>query len=465
VAAELAKAVQRTGSLPETQQAAMAELAKVKPYEQTLLPPADPRSAAQQVLVAVFLHGDDVAPLEPHVTQQRREAYQAIGSGLKRALDKMRAQFVAARLPSGALFDTMMSLAEFSKEGEDAFGYRIQVGEAGVPLPTFYVVGDPGHYKVLATSWAPESLGRRAIELLKKGDTKTARRWLDWIAADSNATSNEKSPAGQLIRYLWTGGNESPLTAAASLVAKYGGSDEAIQILKQARQSSTISTERGQIDLALCEGYAQARRWADLLAAAQQASATFSVAEQGFAFVMKARAELKQWSGLEQDALQKLKKSADDGNALRAAALAAIGMGDHGKAAQYLKRLNEREYAGREAHALNAWNALLLGKVDEGMLQAVKKDQAYGSDASAFYLTGMLETALGKPEDAQQSLGRGLELEEANQLDAKAWVLFGRIQEQYGMPEAATAAYGRARSAPRADETSGWALGIIPGAR
>ena len=151
--------------------------------------------------------------------------------------------------------------------------------------------------------------------------------------------SGDDSPAA---KYLWAGFGPKGATieqtriAAASLIGTFSGSEEAIKTLLEARQSAKNSLDRGNLDLALCQAYTKAKRWSDLLPVAKRLSETYAVADKSFLYVIRARAGLKQWTELEQDARAELKSKPENDRALLAAASAMIRIAKLDKAGEYV---------------------------------------------------------------------------------------------------------------------------------
>ena len=75
---------------------------------------------------------------------------------------------------------------------------------------------------------------------------------------------------------------------------------------------------------------------------------------------------------------------------------------------------------------------------------------AGGEDAEAWFLKGSVELAMARPQDAQASAARSLELRPG---DARSWLLAGSAQQDLGTPQASRESFTRA-----AELAPGWAL-------
>lgn len=260
-------------------------------------------------------------------------------------------------------------------------------------LPAIFVAKEGGSYKVLATSGNPAALGHKALNRRKAGDEAGARRWLDLavfgqVTTDATAprlvvippsgpgSDGKEAPAAQL---LWSGFNELKRGAAlirmvaASMIATDSVSQVAILLLKQARPLATNGLDRGNLELALCQAYAKAQRWSDLLVSAKALSASFSVADKSFHYLSKARMGLKQWTELEQDAATVLKETPGDAEALRVAAEAMLRAGELERAGEYIERIRKLPFRSVEEYLLQARYELLTENTSEATIAELEK--------------------------------------------------------------------------------------------
>lgn len=133
--------------------------------------------------------------------------------------------------------------------------------------------------------------------------------------------------------------------------------------------------------------------------------------------------------------------------------------GNREKASEYGKRLVALPFVGQENRTLAAWNGLPAGKVDHATLDAMGRDAPpQGMDPENAYLTGLVQIALDKTEEAQRSLMAGLEVDEGSLSDANPRILPARIQERFGLPDAAAASQEKSKSRKRKNDASEWAL-------
>jgi tetratricopeptide (TPR) repeat protein len=362
----------------------------------------------------------------------------------------------------------MLSLLNLEQEGDDGFGYRLRVGKipGAREFPITYVILEDGEYRILGSTDTLEGVGKLVLELLEKGDVKGAQKWLDFVVPDLRSDNREGS-AGPATRFLWSGmveetrGPRDIRAAAASMIGRDSASEKAIQILKDARLTATAQIERNQIDLALCESLDKAKKWDELLTVARRLAGVPTFASDGFRFIVRAATGLKQWKTLQIEGERRLSVAKSDRFALRALATASIHQGNAEAAAKHLKTLAGLSYADSNDKLFEARNAMLIGVADNEMLTRLMGVAERTAKADYWYTLGLLQATLQKPEDAQRSLARALDMDDFAVLDAQPWVLVGKIYEQYGITDAAAAAYQRALGSSRGDDESDWAVLLI----
>jgi tetratricopeptide (TPR) repeat protein/transglutaminase-like putative cysteine protease len=468
-ARELLEAARRINSSPDIERR-LSALKSLKRVEDTPVSAGDPATPLLRLFLAVFRGQTDEAHVRSLLTKRDTLTKNAgaVDPQLRRLLAGIAGRLRSMGVSMEVVADFMLGGMTTEKEGDDSFGWVVQSSVAnGGNLPTAFVVKEDGEYRLLATSDSLENVGRLVLDLVNAGDLKTAQRWLDVVVNKLDAGPHgDTSPAARL---MWSGLSEKARTAAqtrlaaASLIATYTGSDEAIGMLKKERPAAANSLERGHIDLALCQAYLKASKWTELLASAADLGASFAVADKRFYFVVKARTGLKQWAELEKDAREELKKSPESAQALRAAILANLNAGTPKKASDYAERIGKLSFPGKDDRLLEAWQALLAGSVDARLIPLLEKERRPDNlESDIDFTLGLLHAATANPEEAQRALATALQVEAWDLVDAQAWVLQGMIQNQYGNLEAARAAYAEARQHPGDREQAAWALELVP---
>jgi tetratricopeptide (TPR) repeat protein len=270
---------------------------------------------------------------------------------------------------------------------------------------------------------------------------------------------------------LWSGstrelrGPAAIRVGAASLIAaSLKDNKTSIEVLQQARLKAPTAMERGQVDKALCEGFAHAQRWDDLVTAARRLGTVRTFGEESFRYLIQGLTGAKKWKELETEALKRATDNSMNLAAMRAVALAKVKLGDMPGAVDWLRKLTSTSGADSEEQEFAAWTLMLAGKADTEALTALRKGREKASkDTSYQYTLAMMEAMLQQPDAAQQSLMQGLVRDDYAHLSAAAWAAFGKICEQYGFAEDAADAFARARAAAEGKaEVAARVLPLIP---
>ena len=115
---------------------------------------------------------------------------------------------------------------------------------------------------------------------------------------------------------------------AASLTASSIKDTASIEVLEQARLKAPTAMKRGQVDKALCEGFAKAGRCDDLVVAARRLGTLRTFGEESFRYLLKGLAGAKKRKELETEALKRVTGNSLNLAAMRAVALAKVKLGD-----------------------------------------------------------------------------------------------------------------------------------------
>jgi tetratricopeptide (TPR) repeat protein len=166
---------------------------------------------------------------------------------------------------------------------------------------------------------------------------------------------------------------------------------------------------------------------------------------------------------LHAEAGRRLKASAKDTDALLATATSLIHLGQRESAAQFLKSITDSPYSGPSEVVLEAWNCLLNGQPDLGVLSKFDRwsNLPETNSADYWYTVGILQASLDLPDQAQRSLLKALDADDSPLLDPKAWVLATKIYDGFGLEDAANSARQKAKSLPPPDDTAKSALALL----
>jgi tetratricopeptide (TPR) repeat protein len=429
--------------------------ARVRPYEELPLDPADPRTPLKRlfILTAQALEeGGSLAELleilEPG-EDERVDPNDTAGflAAMRRG---MRAGAGDVEYTKG-LVDVILTLAQFVADGHPDVGYRVRM-VAGDKTQSAWVVKRGRGWKLVSIDFDPAALALRAWRAADKGRAAEAAQWLDWVRDEMGAAGGSSDPvAGPAFLQLWAPGGRRDATAvrvaAASLL---GGSRAAqgVQTLEAWRAALTDPRARFQVDRALLFADMRAGRWAAahevarrLLAAAPDSLVAWetgltALRRQGKAAEARALAE------------SRLAHRPDDPDALRELAGIAISSGQYDEGERRFARLVEIGRAVPGDLNNRAWNAVFRGAVNDEAIEwgRIASDKL---GASALHTLATLYAEKGRTSEAMQLLAKSIASTAADEAQPHDWYVVGRVAEQCGLPDVARASYTRAAADPQ----------------
>jgi hypothetical protein len=465
----LLKAAARLVNAPELQ-SRVEMISKLKRWDGASLPTSDPRAPVQRLFMDEFRGLWNAENIRSYFSKRLGGDVAALNFREKdMELGPLRHSLAAAGLDQEALLDFTSSLMEFVPTGDERYGYRITMHAPESNAFQFWVVREDGEYRLIGVPpLALEGIGALVLELLEKKDLKAAQWWLDDVAAKLEPASDGTGrPA---LTGLWSGVTEEARgpaairIAAATMIGASNGADSARTTLEQARIKAPTEMEKTQIDKAICETLAAAKKWNDLMVAAARLQTSRHFQEEGFRFYMKAATRAEKWKALETAALKKLETNADHVQAMQSVVLAKAKQGDWAGAAQWAKKLSAHKFAGVDEQIYVAWFTMARGAADTNALEALKKAKALtGSDRKHSYALGMMQAILGMADDAQAALSQAIGGDEIDALPAAAWAIHGKVCAQYGFSNCATSALEKARqlAQPKKDDELIWISTVV----
>ena len=454
-AGAMMSAAARVGGEPRLQALANI-LSRTKRYEEILAPETDPLRPVQDFLLAVYGVGRSAARTHDiaeklELRRYRDEAARSLGPALSGGFS------VENRA------DILLGGFETKRTGEEGKGYRFSI----YYLPPVFVAEDGERFRRIGSGENFAPAGEHILSLLDSGEIEAAKWWLKEVFPAVKPSADEPGlPAvGSLASWV-TDATEDPNVirpAAASLVGRYASSDRAISILVTARGTAENDLDRAQLNLALCEAYASAGHWTELLATAKSLIASRHFKAEGLHYAQKAAVASQLWAELETLAAARLEEQPEDRTGMRAMAIAKSHQGDFEERDAWLEKLGKGPFAGVHIARLEAWLAILSGKPDRSHVETLSsKDRRTGvQEVDTLYTLAELHAVLGEPDDAMHSLRLAVANSSVSELDAKAWVIYGKICEGYGFPAEAAKAYERAKATPPRDDMDWWALASL----
>jgi tetratricopeptide (TPR) repeat protein len=439
-------------------------LSKFKRYEDVKHPDTDPRSVMQRLIRLLLTREPVPGEIDELVIRTGK------GDRENEALASLRKESLGDLLPLIQLgfdaenfIDMTVGGLQLAVEGDDRGGYRVfSTAGSESALPTLFVVKTDTGYKAIGSADSMEEIGRRVLDLVKEKKIAEAQAWLDLAVPHLKSGPDGWKPAAH---GLWSGvnaanrGPQDVRTAAASLIGHGDGSADAVEILKAAYPLAKNAIDRGQLDLALCEAHAKAKRWTDLAGSARRLMTSRTYDTAGYQYLMRTYQERMDWKGLEVAALALTKGAVAPNDAWQYVAIGRMLSGNFVGATEAIGNY-QKTAPGAASKELNAWNQLLVKKVADSTIALVHKGNS-AEESENPYLLALLLLAQRKTEEGQDVLRRAVGNREADSLDARAWVAYGNICDQYGFPEAAATAWSRGKSARSGTRESQWAIASL----
>lgn len=373
---------------------------------------------------------------------------------MRRDLDVVSEEGIPGRFSLDLAFNEL----EVDSEGDPATGLRLTaemfddsthwyVVAADVRAPEIVAMVDEGELEQLA------AIASRAVELLDRGETEAARRWLDWAREELPSPSADDPLGDQPFVHLWSSGGErgeaAARRAAAALRVHSDDDDEAAAALESLRRERAAVEGAGDeettpyLELAIAEGLLVADRAADALPLLRRLAARRPDSADLFRALAAALAEIGDTDALRAAAEERLARLPGDRAALWAGRIAAEVDGDVAAAQVWLRRTEEAGEAWSATYNQLAWFDAVLGRVDEDSLEmahrAVKASN--GVLSSRLHTLATVYAELDRPVEARDVLHNAVAV--AGEMQSHDWYVVGRIAESYGETTTAVDAYRR----------------------
>lgn len=425
--------------------------ARVRRSEDVPLDDADPRTVVKRLFVAMAAvgeTGDDAQLLT--LVAPRDETMAAGDPAANRLLVRrmLRAAGASARFDH-QVADLVLSLGEFSAQGDPWSGYRVRI-VTGDSVQSAWVVRRDGRFKVLTSGGEPGILALEAWKNANGGDPAVAAQYLDWLREElAGAQSDPDDPVdGPVFLELWrpTPGGRADATAvrvAAASELRGERVAQGLQALQAWRAALADPAARFRIDRALLSLASRAGRPADTVEVAKRLLAAAPTSRTAWLSAVGSLRSLGRLAEARALAEERLARKPDDPMALRELAELAAAAGQYGEA--------DRAYAkiaslGRTTPGdLNnrAWNAVFRGAVDDTAVEWGRQ-AAEKSGAAALNTLATLYAERGRAAEAMQVLAKGIAATVADEPSPADWYVVGRLAEHCGMPDAARQSYTRA---------------------
>jgi tetratricopeptide (TPR) repeat protein len=380
-----------------------------------------------------------------------------------------RAEAERAGVSADVLFDTVLSNARFSTEGDDTLGYKITLQTPGAQPQDVFVVREDNQYKVVSFASASqsnsESIGWEVLARLKRNDLTGARKWLDWARDKIHINQGDDPLSGQPFPHFWTKGQQGDEAAIriAALVLLPSAELKDVQLaaVVEARNSAKTDAIRTDLNLVLAYAYAQQQKWAELLGVTEELIKQSPDSLIAYTFAARAYSGLKKFDEWEKLLQTRLQAHPDEPDYVRAAASLADNQGQFARARQLRKGLIDRGSANANDLNSYAWDALYTGgNIDQDSMDAAHRASELTRNAnfSILHTVACLYAASGKTKEGREFLMKAMEEGHMDEPDSSIWLALATIAEQYGENDAARAMYARVEKDKLESPTSNYSL-------
>jgi tetratricopeptide (TPR) repeat protein len=429
--------------------------ARVRPYEELALDPADPRTPLKRLFILtaeLFEEGGSAAELLEILEPGEDERVDPTDTaGFLAAMRRgMRAGAGDVQYTKG-LVDVILSVAQFVADGHPDVGYRVRM-VAGDRTQSAWVVRRGRTWKLVSVDFDPAVLALQAWRAVDKGGAAAAAPWLDWVREEMGAGGSDADPvAGPPFLQLWpSAGRRDATTVRVAAASLLGGSRAAqgVQTLEAWRAALTDPHAVFQVDRALLFANIRAGRWAAahevarrLLAAAPDSL----VAWEADVTVLRRAGKVAEARAL---AESRLAHRPDDPDALRELAGIAISSGQYDEGERRFARLAEVGRAVPGDLNNRAWNAIFRGAVNDEAIEwgRIASDKL---GASALHTLATLYAEKGRTAEAMQLLAKSIASTATDEPKPHDWYVVGRVAEQCGLADVARASYARSAADPQ----------------
>ncbi|BDG03094.1 DUF3857 domain-containing protein [Anaeromyxobacter oryzae] len=420
-----------------------ALLARIKRSDRIVFDAADPATLFPRAMRDIMA-GADAAKLSGYLSGDEsagREMLDGFRTGFEGALRNDR-----SGIGPETAADIALSLLEWSKDGDDAAGYRIRYSFPYAPNPVVvYALPTDAGWRLVAESSEFAALAAAARRRVDAGKLAAARRLLRFAKEDAPRGS-ESSP-GAVLGALWARGDEADaaeLRVAATALAAFKGDAALATQVADLRAREKDPARRRALGWALAASHVRAERWDALLGVlpdlAQGDGAPLTFGLQAIALIrLGKRAELTA------AAERRLAATPEDVEPLRWLRRAAGAAGD----ADGVLRAGGRVIASGRAEPDDwnevAWAALFRDPLAPESLEHARKAVLLTQEKSAAVLhtLAMVHAERGDASEALQVLVKAIAARNGREPSASDWLVVGRVAEHYGLIDEAVAAYGR----------------------
>lgn len=389
-------------------------------------------------------------PLMASIVQRNRENSEKQSSANFFATRKtLKAQAAAANLTVSNMGDVIMTVVQQFVEGDDAKGWRVRWktggGNGAASMDTYFVVKEKNEYRILGTNEGLADLGREALRRAKQGDLEGARLLLDWARETQSRSGGDDPLASVAFVNLWEKGQQGDLNAVLAAAATIALADEeSADVLKKLRADAREAATQKHLDHALFQSAIARRKREEIATYGKALLAVYPQSAMALQVSISALGNLKRYAEAEALLAERLRKNANDEEALRAGINLALIKASHAEMLANGKKLIEIGEADVNDYNNLAWGVFAeKGAVDEALQFALKGASTQKLHFGLLHTLAAIYAGAGKMSEAREYLVQAMETAKLEQPNSECNFVLGEIAEGLGMKDAALALYAK----------------------
>ena len=441
----------------------LVHLGSVKKWDEIPTPPREPGTLLSHLILGLLRQ--EIKPSQAESFLSRKMSPEV----RKKELEELTAEKMAESMssigsthPLDVALDLAVSLWTPKVDGDDAIGYRVQVGLEGSEL-SYYVVREEGEYRLIVLANDNRvDLAHQALEAANAGNLEAAKRWLGWLY-DERVKANLEKPEPSDDPYAkaqqarrWELAADADLAQAREVAANYlmafvdypldatekSAAEKALATFEELQRTS--EGERAVMFDTSRWGLLQVLdRPQELLPLTERLYREKPESEGAFVGLLATLVELDRLTDAERVAHERLKARPKEFVALRFLADLDEHRGNLAASTQKIAPLLKSNEALPHDYNRLAWDSLFVGQVDDEAIERAEKacEMTSELDPSLLHTLATLYAERGRQADAYRTILKALTLHNDGEPMPHDWYVFARIAESLGLPDLAKSYY------------------------
>jgi tetratricopeptide (TPR) repeat protein len=424
---------------------------QLKPFDVTNYSKIGPEGVVRRMMVDQLTDNMAAAEMSEVLSRHAYANDAAWEKDVKKAQQSEQGLRVTANqlgLPVPVMRDTVLGMMKLSSEGNDKNGYRVTLQDLGTASRQFFVVHEPGGYRIVAEQKDSAEVGNETLYLLKSGNEAGAVALLNWRRNFAHLGGGDDPLEGMLFPRFWTvgeshGADAVKLAAISLLVAK----PEFKTMIPEILRLRSKAKDRAWVDLMLASAYLDAKDYSKARALGEELHKKYPNSDSAIGLLAEAESRLGDAKAAFALVRAQLAKNPDDRKLVVIESSIAQEQGDFAGAAKMLQGLLNSGNAQAMDYNDFAWNALFEGKVDSAALQAAQQANLLTNrdNFAILHTLGCVYATQGKTTEARQLAKEAMKAGSMGEPNSDVWLLYGLIYEQYGAKQAAIEAFEKVK--------------------